>query len=119
MRKSLTVTNLKIATNKKRKVDTESRIFQKKWAIDYFFTQINEKPVCLLCSESVSVMKEYNVRPHYVTKHSAKYDSFQGERTKEMVQNMIKNLKQQQSISTKKSDNADNLLRANAIIARG
>ena len=73
MRKSLTVINLKMATNKKRKVDTESRIFQEKWTIDYFFTQINENPVCLLCSESVSVMKEYNVRRHYVTKHSAKY----------------------------------------------
>ena len=57
MRKSLTVINLKMATNKKRKIDTESRIFQEKWTIDYFFTQINEKPVCLLCSESVSVRK--------------------------------------------------------------
>ena len=101
----------------KRKVDTESRIFQEKWTIGYFFTQINEKPVCLLCSESVSVMKEYNVRRHYVTKHSAKYDSFQGKRRKEKVQNMIKNLKQQQSIFTKKSDNADNLLRASYIVS--
>ena len=117
MRKSLTVINLKMATNKKRKVDTESRIFQEKWTIDYFFTQINEKPVCLLCSESVSVMIEYNVRRHYVTKHSAKYDSFQGERRKEKVQNMIRNLKQQQSIFTKKSDNADNLLRASYIVS--
>ena len=57
VRKSLTVINLKVATNK-RKVNTEFRIFQEKWTIDYFFTQINEKPVCLLCSESVSVMKE-------------------------------------------------------------
>ena len=72
-----------MATNKKKKVDTESRIFQEKWTIDYFFTQINEKPVCLLCSESVSVMKEYNVRRHYVTKHSAKYYSFQGFSTQE------------------------------------
>ena len=87
------------------------------WTIDYFFTQINKKPVCLLCSESVSVMKEYTVRRHYVTKHSAKYDSFQGERRKEKVQNMIKNLKQQQSIFTKKSDNADNLLRASYIVS--
>ena len=78
MRKSLTVINLKMETNKKRKVDTESRIFQEKWTIDYFFTQINEKPVRLLCSESVSVMKEYNVRRHYVTKHFAKYDSLKG-----------------------------------------
>ena len=54
---------------------------------------------------------------HYVTKHSAKYDSFQGERRKEKVQNMIKNLKQQQSIFTKKIDNADNLLRASYIVS--
>ena len=106
-----------MATNKKRKVDTESRIFQEKWTIDYFFTQINEKPVCLLRSESVSVMKEYNVMQQYVTKHSAKYDSFQGERRKEKVQNMIKNLKQQQSIFTKKNHNADNLLHASYIVS--
>ena len=61
MRKSLTVINLKMATNQKRKVNTESRIFQENWTIDYFFTQINEKPVCLLFLELVSVMKEYNV----------------------------------------------------------
>ena len=71
----------------------------------------------MLCSESVSVMKEYNVRRYYVTKQSAKYDSFQGERRKEKVQNMIKNLKQQQSIFTKKSDNADNLLCASYIVS--
>ena len=106
-----------MATNEKRKVDTEARIFQEKWTIDYFFFQINEKPVCLLCSESVYVMKKYNVRRHYVTKHSAKYDSFQGERRKEKVQNMIKNLKKQQSIFTKKSDNADSLLCASYIVS--
>ena len=38
MRKSLTVINLKMATNKKRKVDTQSRIFREKWTIGYFFT---------------------------------------------------------------------------------
>ena len=44
-------------------------------------------------------------------------DSFQGERRKEKVQNMIKNLKQQQLVFTKKSDNADNLLRASYIVS--
>ena len=43
-------------------------------------------------------------------KKGSKYD-------KEKVQNMIKNLKQQQSIFTKKSDNADNLLRASYIVS--
>ena len=117
VRKSLTVINLKMATYKKRKVETESRIFQEKWTIDYFFTQINEKPVCLLCSESVSVMKEYNVRRHYVTTILLNMTVFKVNAGKEKVQNMIKNLKQQQSTFTKKSDNADNLLRASYIVS--
>ena len=32
-----------------------------------------EKPVCLLCHEAVSVVKEYNLRRHFDTKDGAKY----------------------------------------------
>ena len=60
-------------------------------------------------------MKEYNVRRHYTTNHY-QYESFQGERRKEKVEKLVKNLKQQQTIFTKKSDNADNLLRASYIV---
>uniref|UniRef100_A0A8K9XV45 SPIN-DOC-like zinc-finger domain-containing protein n=1 Tax=Oncorhynchus mykiss TaxID=8022 RepID=A0A8K9XV45_ONCMY len=54
----------------KRKVDTENRGFQTRWESEYMFTKVAGKPVCLLCGESVAVLKEYNLRRHYETKHA-------------------------------------------------
>ncbi|XP_029638004.1 general transcription factor II-I repeat domain-containing protein 2-like [Octopus sinensis] len=51
-----------MSSSKNRKVDNESRVYQEKWTNDYYFIQIKDKPMCLLCSESVSVIKEYNVK---------------------------------------------------------
>ena len=34
---------------KKRKVDRECRVFNKDWMSKYFFTQVGNKAVCLLC----------------------------------------------------------------------
>uniref|UniRef100_A0A8K9WVF7 SPIN-DOC-like zinc-finger domain-containing protein n=1 Tax=Oncorhynchus mykiss TaxID=8022 RepID=A0A8K9WVF7_ONCMY len=56
----------------KRKVDTENRGFQTRWESEYMFTKVAGKPVCLLCGESVAVLKEYNLRRHYETKHADK-----------------------------------------------
>uniref|UniRef100_A0A8K9Y6G0 SPIN-DOC-like zinc-finger domain-containing protein n=1 Tax=Oncorhynchus mykiss TaxID=8022 RepID=A0A8K9Y6G0_ONCMY len=56
----------------KRKVDTENRGFQTRWESEYMFTKVAGKPVCLLCGESVAVLKEYNLRLHYETKHADK-----------------------------------------------
>ena len=106
-----------MSSSKKRKVDNESRVFKEKWINDYFFTQIKEKPMCLLCSESVSVMKEYNVKRHYISKHSSVYDSFQGERRKQKVEKLMKELKEQQTIFVKKRDDADNVIRASYIVS--
>ena len=46
----------------KRKVDAENRGFQARWEAEYMFTEVNGKPVCLLCGESLAVMKEHNLR---------------------------------------------------------
>ena len=35
----------------------------------YFFTMVGNKAVCLLCGQSVAVLKEYNISRHYATKH--------------------------------------------------
>ena len=106
-----------MSSSKKRKVDHESRVFQEKWTNDYIFTQIKGKPMCLLCSESVAVMKEYNVKRHYISKHSSLYDNIQGERRKQKVEKLIKDLKEQQTIFVKKRDDADNIIRASYIVS--
>ena len=59
---------------KKRKVDSERRAFNKDWMPKYFFTEIDNKGVCLLCNQSVAVLKEYNISHHYATKHG-NYDN--------------------------------------------
>ena len=35
----------------------------------YFFV----KAVCLICSKSTAVLKDYNLQRHYKTKHQSKY----------------------------------------------
>jgi hypothetical protein len=56
--------------SKKRKVNDECCAFQEKWSDLYVLVKIQQKPVCLICNESVSVTKEYNLNRHYDTKHS-------------------------------------------------
>lgn len=45
------------------------------------FTEVNGKPVCLVCQQQVSVLKEYNIRRHYETQHGEKYNRLHGENT--------------------------------------
>ena len=56
---------------RKRKVDRECRAFNKDWMLKYFFTKVGKKAVCLLCGQSVAVLKEYNISHHYATKHAS------------------------------------------------
>ncbi len=58
-----------MAASKKRKIDSESRKFQTQWETDNFFTETNGRCVCVICNETVAVMKEYNVGRHFETKH--------------------------------------------------
>ena len=46
--------------DKKHKIDGENRQFNDEWAFWYFMDTFNGKLVCLLCRESLSVMKEFN-----------------------------------------------------------
>ncbi|XP_027136159.1 extracellular calcium-sensing receptor-like [Larimichthys crocea] len=54
-----------MSLSKKRRVDTECRIFQEKFTNSYFFTEMNGKTMCLVCMQQVAVLKEYNLKHHY------------------------------------------------------
>ncbi|KAM7148817.1 general transcription factor II-I repeat domain-containing protein 2 isoform 2-T3 [Molossus nigricans] len=60
----------------KRKIDQEGRVFQEKWERAYFFVEVQNVPTCLICKQSMSVSKEYNLRRHYQTNHSKHYDQY-------------------------------------------
>ena len=41
---------------RKRKVDSECRVFNKEWITKYFFTEVRSTAVCLICQETVGCM---------------------------------------------------------------
>uniref|UniRef100_H2Z350 SPIN-DOC-like zinc-finger domain-containing protein n=1 Tax=Ciona savignyi TaxID=51511 RepID=H2Z350_CIOSA len=76
--------------SKKRKVDYEGRNFNNEWCIKYFIVQHNKDVVCLICQSTIAVMKEYNIKRHYDTKHSASYDdSIVGQSRVDKMQQMV------------------------------
>ena len=83
---------------KQRKITEEFRTFQEKWTSLYLFIQVQHKPVCLVCHEPVSVMKEYNIKRHYETKHAEKFDSIQGQLRSDKVADLKKALQSQQLV---------------------
>ncbi|KAM8939201.1 general transcription factor II-I repeat domain-containing protein 2B-like [Pelodytes ibericus] len=64
---------------KHRKVDSENRSFKERWETDYFFIKNNGKPQCLVCSQTLAVCKEYNVKRHYFSQHEKLYGQYTGE----------------------------------------
>uniref|UniRef100_A0A9J7YGI0 Uncharacterized protein n=1 Tax=Cyprinus carpio carpio TaxID=630221 RepID=A0A9J7YGI0_CYPCA len=100
-----------------RKVDTECRIFQEKWTSSYMFTQVNGKPVCLVCTQQVSVLKEYNIRRLYETQHGEKYNNLHGELRRQKVNEMLVGLRKQQSVFTRSQEASDATVKASYLIA--
>ena len=107
----------KMSLSKKRKVDAECRVFQEKWTSSYLFTEVNGKAVCLVCSQHVSVLKEYNLRRHYETLHAVKYNNFQGHQRREKVNELLAGLKKQQSVFTHSREISDAAVKASYLIA--
>ncbi|KAJ8031811.1 General transcription factor II-I repeat domain-containing protein 2B [Holothuria leucospilota] len=91
---------------KRRKVDVECREFKEKWTAKYFFIESRNRPLCLICSESVSVKKEYNLKQHYETKHSA-YQRMTGQVRKDKIAHLRNNLEKQQAVFTKASTESE------------
>ncbi|XP_058389185.1 general transcription factor II-I repeat domain-containing protein 2-like isoform X2 [Diceros bicornis minor] len=58
----------------KRRIEQESHTFQEKWERAYFFVEVKSVPTCLICKQSLSVLKEYNLRRHYEIHHSRNHD---------------------------------------------
>uniref|UniRef100_G3NBB9 SPIN-DOC-like zinc-finger domain-containing protein n=1 Tax=Gasterosteus aculeatus TaxID=69293 RepID=G3NBB9_GASAC len=54
----------------------EKRVFQVKWEVDYLFTEFKGKPMCLVCLETLSAMKDFNLSCHYNTLHKVKYEKY-------------------------------------------
>lgn len=73
----------------KRKREREGHVFREKWERAYFFVEVKSMPTCLICKKIVSVLKEYNLRRHYESKHSKSFDQYT-EQTRDAILNELK-----------------------------
>lgn len=87
---------------KKRKVDSECCLFNEEWGIKYFFVQANYKALCIIYKDAVAVLKEYNIRRHYETKHDSSYSQFTGMQRSKKFETLQRILCSQQAAFTKK-----------------
>ncbi|CAB4057388.1 unnamed protein product [Lepeophtheirus salmonis] len=93
-----------MSADKKLKIEDESRVFDKEWTVKYyFFSNVGNKVVCLLCHESVIVLKEYNLKSHNQTMHANFVQNFTSEERKRKSQELVNKLNQQKSVFTQKS----------------
>ena len=83
---------------KKRKVDRECRVFNKNWMPKYLFAQVGNKAVCLLCCQSVDVLKEYNISRHYATKHGNYGNNLSAVEQQTRATELDKKLSRQQNV---------------------
>jgi hypothetical protein len=62
---------------------------------EYLLIENNGEPLCLVCQQTVSVVKEYNVRRHYETLHRTQYAQYVGKSQSDIVMS-LKNKHQKQ-----------------------
>ncbi|XP_071251756.1 general transcription factor II-I repeat domain-containing protein 2B-like [Salvelinus alpinus] len=103
--------------SRKRKVDADGRLFQERWEGEYLFALQGERPVCLLCYEAVSVVKEYNLRRHFDTKHGAKYAKASLQEKQQIAQELKGKLRSQQSLFMKSTAKNEAAVKASFIVA--
>ncbi|KAJ1125806.1 hypothetical protein NDU88_004224 [Pleurodeles waltl] len=103
--------------SKKRKVDAEGRQFQERWESEYMFVINGDKPVCLICYEAVAVMKEYNLRRHFETKHGAKFANLSHQEKQQKVQELKGSLHSQRNIFAKMTAKNDAAVKASYLVA--
>ncbi|UYV68887.1 EPM2AIP1 [Cordylochernes scorpioides] len=102
---------------KKRKIDSECRKFKDQWNIQYFVIESSNKALCLICNESKAVLKEYNMKRHYETKHSQNYSKYTGIVRTEKFEALKRGLKSQQSLFTKVKTEQEAATRASFRVA--
>ncbi|XP_070595014.1 general transcription factor II-I repeat domain-containing protein 2-like [Erythrolamprus reginae] len=100
----------------KRKVDFENRCFQKRWEAEYLFADIDGKAMCLVCGAHVAVLKKYNMRRHYETKHEDKYKHMDIQQKLKKVEEFKNSLKIKQLISRKAKSQSEAALKASFIV---
>lgn len=89
------------------------RIFQEKWTILYLFTEVNEKPVCLVCMQQVSMLNLI----FSATMRLEKYNSLHGELRILKMNELLLGMRKQQSVFNQSSEVSDAAVKTSYLFA--
>ena len=78
---------------------------------------VKGKAVCLLCGDSVAVMKKYNIKRHYEMKHHDKYKHLDTTQRLQKVEELKRSLVSQQAMFTKAKSQSETAGKASFIVA--
>ena len=106
-----------MSSRKPKASSNANRIFQERWTYQYFFVSVESKPICSICNQLVSGCKEYNLKRHYVSKHSSSYDKYQNEFRQDKIKELTKVLRGQQSVFSKVSLQQESVVKASYLVA--
>ena len=103
--------------SKKRKIVDEKRVFNENWTEKYFFIEINNKTICIICMEIISVLKVYNLKRHYTQRHAATFDGIQGMIRSDKIAELKRLMTAQQLSFKKVAIQNDSIVKASYVVA--
>ena len=92
-------------------------MFNEEWTSKYFFTDTENKVVCLFCQETIAVLKEFNLKRHHETKHKNFGCNLSEEERKLKAEKCFKKLKKQETMFTKQSTLQSSATEASLMVA--
>src|SRR5258705_5992457 len=105
------------SASRKRKLEDECRVFNDRWTDDYFSVSCKGKAVCLICRDTVSTLKEFNLKRHHESRHKD-YSMFQGLVRTNEVNSLEKNLFLQQNVFKTRVEESSSAVRASYHVAK-
>lgn len=100
----------------KRKISDEHRNFQEKWELEFFCCEVNNKIICLICNNAISVPKLYNISRHY-EQHKSMYKNYEGLMRKDKLKELKMGLKKQQLMFTKIPQQSEAAVHASYVLS--
>ena len=96
------------------------RNFNEKWTSEYFFIKnADSRPLCLICEQTVSVNKEYNIKQHYDSKHAnSVYGKLKGRNIELKVEQLKEQLKSQRLMFQKMHTDNEKIVRCSFLTAQ-
>ena len=82
----------------------------------YLLVEQKGKPICLICSESVSVNKEHNLKRYHEMKHKS-YNAYKPSERKEKLEKLTANLDRQQNIFKKQNTEIEKNTKTSYIVS--